>query len=57
MTGQYSTRNFFRQMPNSLLAIYFNKHGLFGDIDFSAMKEGNPEELFEVSLLPPGSQR
>ena len=46
MAGQYSTRNFLRQMPNALLARYFNGRGLFGDMDFSAMKEGKPDELF-----------
>ena len=35
-------------MPNALLAHYFNEQGLFGDIDFTSMKEGKPEELFEV---------
>lgn len=57
MTGQYSTKSFFRHMPNALLARYFNEKGLFGDIDFAAMKEGSPDELFEVWLLPRGSQR
>lgn len=56
MHGQYSTKSFFRQMPNTLLARYFNEQGLFGDIDFSTMKEGKPYELFEVRLLPPGLQ-
>lgn len=57
MPGQYSTKSFFRQMPNALLARYFNEKGLFGGIDFAVMKEGKPDELFEVWLLPPGSQR
>jgi hypothetical protein len=57
MTGQYSTKSFFRQMPNALLARYFNEQGLFGDLDFAVMKEGKPDEVFEVWLLPPGSQR
>jgi len=50
MAGQYSTRNFFRQMPNYLLARYFNEQGLFADIDFSKMKEGKPNALFEAWL-------
>ncbi len=57
MAGQYSTRNFFRQMPNYLLARYFNAHGLFSDIDFIAMKEGKPNELFKVWLTLPNIQR
>ena len=57
MTGQYSTKSFFRQMPNALLARYFNEQGLFGDIDFSAMKEGKPDELFKAWLALPDKQR
>lgn len=57
MVGQYSTRNFFRQIPNALLARYFNEQGLFGDIDFSAMKEGKPDELFKAWLALPDNQR
>jgi len=50
MSRQYSTRNFFRQMPNALLARYFHTRGLFGDMDFAAMKEGDPDELFAAWL-------
>lgn len=27
MAGQYSTRSFFRQMPNAMLERYFNEQG------------------------------
>jgi hypothetical protein len=57
MAGQYSTRNFLRQVPNALLARYFNGRGLFGDMDFSAMKEGKPDELFQAWLALPDPQR
>lgn len=57
MTGQYSTKSFFRQMPNALLARYFHEQGLFGDMDFSTMKEGKPEELFKAWLTLPVNQR
>ena len=57
MARQYSTRNFFRQMPNALLALYFQGQGLFGDIDFAAMKEGKPDELFSAWLALPDGQR
>ena len=54
MTRHYSTRDFFRQIPNALLARYFHRRGLFGDLDFSAMKETQPDELFAAWLtLPP----
>jgi hypothetical protein len=57
MAGQYSTRNFLRQMPNALLARYFNERGLFGDMDFATMKEGKPDKLFQAWLALPGNQR
>jgi hypothetical protein len=45
MARDYSSKSFFRQMPNALLARYFQGRGLFADVDFAAMKEGKPEEL------------
>jgi len=30
MARHYTTREFFRQMPNALLARYFHGRGLFG---------------------------
>jgi hypothetical protein len=57
MARHYSTRDFFRQVPNVLLARYFQSQGLFGDLDFAAMKEGKPEELFSSWLALADSQR
>ncbi len=57
MSRNYSSKAFFRQMPNALLARYFQERGLFGDMDFAAMKEGKPEELFTAWLALPDSQR
>ena len=57
MARHYSTRDFFRQMPNALLARYFQARGLFGDLDFSAMKETQPDELFAAWLYLPDGQR
>lgn len=57
MPRHYSTRDFFRQMPNVLLARYFQGQGLFGDLDFAAMKEGKPDELFAAWLTLPDNQR
>jgi len=57
MAGQYTVRNFLRQMPNALLARYFNERGLLGDMDFAAMKEGKPDMLFKAWLALPGNQR
>lgn len=57
MARHYSTRDFFRQMPNALLARYFLARGLFTDLDFSTMKETAPDELFTAWLALPGGQR
>ena len=57
MARHYSTKNFFRQMPNALLARYFQVRGLFADLDFAAMKEGKPDELFAAWLVLPDDQR
>ena len=57
MTRHYSTKDFFRQMPNALLARYFHGRGQFGDLDFNAMKEGKPDKLFEAWLSLPDNQR
>lgn len=57
MAQHYSIKDFFRQMPNALLARYFKTQGLFSDLDFTAMKEGKPDELFAAWLALPGGQR
>ena len=57
MARHYSTKDFFRQMLNALLARYFQGRGLFGDMDFSTMKETKPDELFAAWLDLPDDQR
>jgi len=57
MARHYSTKDFFRQMPNALLACYFHERGLLGELDFVAMKESKPDELFSAWLGLPDSQR
>lgn len=57
MARHYSTRDFFRQMPNSLLARYFQGRKIFGHLDFAAMKEAQPSELFGAWLELPDVQR
>ena len=46
MTRHYSTNDFFRQIPNALLANYFRRREVFGDVDFSAINETKPDKLF-----------
>lgn len=50
MARQYSTRDFFRQMPNTLLARYFEARGVLGELDFRAMKDTQPDELLAAWL-------
>lgn len=37
-------------MPNALLTQYFQKRGLFGDLNFAAINETHPDELFAAWL-------
>ena len=57
MARHFSTKDFFRQVPNALLARYFHAHELFRDLDFSALKETQPDELFMAWLTVPNGQR
>lgn len=57
MTRHYSTRSFFRQVPNALLARYFQVRGFLGDLDFGAMKETKPDALFDAWLALPEDER
>jgi len=57
MARHYSTKDFFRQIPNTLLARYFHRRGLFADLDFKAMKETKPDELFDAWLELSDEQR
>jgi hypothetical protein len=57
MARHYSTKSFFRQAPNALLARYFNGQGVLADFDFSTLKEGNPQPLFDAWLTLPAEQR
>ncbi len=58
MGRHYSTRDFFRQMPNQLLGRYFETHGVLTEMDIAAMKETRIEALFAAWLeLPEGQRR
>jgi len=37
-------------MPNALLARYFQARNQFGELDFAAMMQTQPDELFETWL-------
>jgi hypothetical protein len=57
MARHYSSREFFRQMPNKLLERFFHRHDLFHELDFNSMKETKPVELFDAWLALPEKQR
>jgi hypothetical protein len=50
MARHYSTKSFFRNAPNALLARYFSDRDVLTDFDFSTLKEGNPDPLFSAWL-------
>ena len=53
----YNTKIFFRPTPNALLKRYFSDQGLFGDLDFTTIKETKADALFEVWLERPDDGR
>jgi hypothetical protein len=57
MGRHYSTRDFFRQMPNALLARYFEAKGVLARFDFAAMKETQTDALFAAWLGVPEKLR
>jgi hypothetical protein len=57
MTRHYSTRDFFRQMPNALLVRYFAARGVFDEFDFVAMSETRHDDLFAAWLALPEIDR
>jgi hypothetical protein len=57
MAKHYSTKDFFRQVPNALLARYFHHKQLLVDFDFAAVKDTRPDELFDAWLDLPDGQR
>lgn len=56
MAQQYSTKDFFRQMPNAMLARDFAAGEVLQDFDFAAIKETKFEPLFEAWLALPEIQ-
>ena len=57
MARHYATRDFFRQMPNPLLARYFHARGVFDDLDITALPEPQPDALWAVWLTLDDTQR
>ncbi|CAK0752934.1 hypothetical protein CCP3SC15_180032 [Gammaproteobacteria bacterium] len=57
MALHYSTKDFFRQMPNALLARYFALREVLQDFDLAAIEEKRINGLFDVWLTLPEPQR
>jgi hypothetical protein len=57
MAHHYSTRSFFRQMPNALLARYFAARDVLQDFDFTGMKETKVDSLFDAWMELPEASR
>jgi hypothetical protein len=57
MSRHYSSKDFFRQMPNALLARYFGARGLLAEVDFAGMAEGKPDALFGAWAYLDDTQR
>ena len=53
----YTTKEFFRQTPNNLLARYFDRRGILSRFDFDALEEAEPDALIEAWSLLPDEQR
>lgn len=48
MARHYSTKDFFRRVPKELLGRYFAAQQRLAELDFAAMKEGEPQGLFDA---------
>ena len=55
MAQHYSTRDFFRQMPNDLLARYFKRRDVLDHLNFT--RDTEPDELFAACLALPDDKR
>jgi hypothetical protein len=50
MAGQYSHRQFFRQVPNALLQRYSKHKGISFNVDFNTVKESDSDTLFNALI-------
>ncbi len=57
MARHYTTRDFFRQMPNALLERHFKARGVLMNLDFAALPDTRPDELFAAWLALPDKER
>lgn len=58
MARQYSPTQFFRRVPNALLARYFQeKHGVLQEIDFGKLKENDADTIFQAFTALPDEKQ
>ena len=57
MTRHYTIRDLFRRVPNNLLSRYFHQQKLFTELDFTGMKETQPDKLFQAWIELPDDRR
>lgn len=58
MARQYSPTQFFRRVPNGLLALTCKqRHGVLGEIDFEKFEETNLDPIFGVFTSLPDSKQ
>ncbi len=58
MARQYSPTQFFRCVPNALLARYFQeKHGVLREIDFGKLRESDADTIFQAFMESPDDKQ
>ncbi|MGZ4068376.1 MAG: hypothetical protein ACXVPE_16775 [Bacteroidia bacterium] len=57
MSGQYSHKHFFRQVPHNQIASYFDAKGIDLGVDFSALNEKQVDSLFVAFTGLPEEQQ
>jgi hypothetical protein len=57
MARHYTTREFFRQMPNALLSRYFIACDALAEMDLSTPRDTHPDQLFAAWLGLPDARR
>jgi len=57
MARHYSTKDFFRHVPNALLKRYFDSKGVLAGFGYSAMTEAKIDPLFDAWKVLPDAQR
>ena len=57
MAREYQPKRFFRDVPNRMLKLYFERHKVLDDVDFKALKETQVEPIHTAWLKLPQEVR